>query len=269
MAPTQAHAQIECESTPEQFLSAEEGSFIRSCRAVARMFLFLFLTLAYAAWVVCLSLVGKADSRHVARLAQRWAARLIEGMGIRLEVEGVPPPDGALLVANHRSYIDIVAVLSQVPCTMLAKAEVGRWPFIGWAARLGNTVFVSRDDRTSRKLARASIAELMRQGLSTVVFPEGTTSAGPGCLPFRPGVFHLAAENGIPVVPVAIEYADPEDCWVGDDTFIRHFFDRFGRRSLSVRVGFGPVLRPSEATILKESAERWVAENLRKPTTTL
>src|SRR5262249_6439950 len=130
------------------------------------------------------------------------------------------------------------------------------------AARLCGTVFVERDDRGSRKRSLERLGALVDCGERIVVFPEGTTSTGPGCLPFRTGVFRLAVAKGIAVVPVAIAYRDARDAWVDDESFVGHFLERFGERRMRVVVAVGPPMFAADPISLKRAAERWIAERL-------
>ena len=192
----------------------------------------------------------------------RWARRMVNLLGVELEVHGSPPTGPVLLLANHRSYVDIAALLAQRPCAFLAKAEIAEWPLFGAAARETHTVFVRREDKASRRAARAGAMALLRQGVAFAAFPEGTTSRGPGALPFFPGLFELAAEHGISVVPVAIEYASRDDAWVGDDGFIPHFLGCFRKRRVQVALAFGPVLDHPDKEGLKREAEAWIRARL-------
>jgi 1-acyl-sn-glycerol-3-phosphate acyltransferase len=191
-------------------------------------------------------------------IGRRWARRSARLLGVRIDVRGTPPAGRVLLLANHRSYLDIVALLAQVPCAFLAKSEVGEWPLFGAAARHQGTVFVQRKDKASRRAARAGAAAVLTRGLPFAAFPEGTTFRGPGALPFFPGLFDVAAEQGVPVVPVAIEYGDPADAWVDDESFLGHFVSCFRKPSVRVHVHFGPALREDCPRTLHARAESWV-----------
>ena len=197
---------------------------------------------------------------EITRRAHRSAARVNRSVGLEVEVSGFVPPGVALLVANHRSYTDILALLACVECTFLAKVEMSRWPLFGALARRLQTVFVDRSCKESRRAARRRLAEFLERGRRVVVFPEGTTTRGPACLPFQPGMFYTAAECGVPIVPVALHYEHPEDAWVGDDPLLRHFFERFARRLMHLRVSFGPALWHPDAAALQCQAEAWIAE---------
>jgi 1-acyl-sn-glycerol-3-phosphate acyltransferase len=233
-----------------------------TARVVSRVFALAALT-AFTVLRLKIAATLRGSCPHVAtRHGHAWARRTLGLLGVSLEVHGSAPEGPVLLLANHRSYVDIAALLAQRPCAFLAKAEVSEWPLFGAAARETHTVFVKREDKASRRGARKGALALLQQGVAFAAFPEGTTSRGPGALPFFPGLFELAAEHGIPVVPVAIEYGDREDAWVGDDGFLPHFLDRFRRRRMEVALAFGPVLRLSDKEGLQKEAEAWIRSRL-------
>ena len=72
--------------------------------------------------------------------------------------------------------------------------------------------------------------ELVKTGYNVLIFPEGTSSKSPVLLEVRNATFEMAAAANVPIMPVAIEYANENDAWVGTDTFVRHFFECFGKR---------------------------------------
>ncbi|MEH0020605.1 MAG: lysophospholipid acyltransferase family protein [Desulfobacter sp.] len=204
----------------------------------------LFFTVSARGWS------GKLVASH----ARQWASTLVRGLDIRISLEGRIPGHGALVVSNHRSYLDIVVILSHMDAAFLAKAELRSWPVFGYAAQKGNTVFVDRSDAQSRSKARQDLADRICQDISVVVFPEGTTFKGPGLLPFKNGIFHMAAERDIPVVPVSITYGNPDAAWVGDDFFVPHFLRIFKTSPLNATLTFGPVLRDRDGNALKQKA---------------
>jgi 1-acyl-sn-glycerol-3-phosphate acyltransferase len=202
-----------------------------------------------------------------ARVTQEWGRSLCELVAIRVERVGPAPPAGSLIVANHRSYADVPAIASCGPVTFLAKSEVATWPVLGPAATRGGTVYVHRDDAQSGAVALRKLRELARDGVTSVVFPEGTTRAAPGIGAFQAGAFRLAASAGLPVVPVAVEYARVEDAWIepGDASFVPHFLRCFARQEVPVRLVFGPPLVGRDANALRAEAERWIETHLSAP----
>ncbi|MBM4353343.1 MAG: 1-acyl-sn-glycerol-3-phosphate acyltransferase [Deltaproteobacteria bacterium] len=226
---------------------------------LAGLFSDTFLAMA---GLMCRTLVSGRDEERTAAAAQAWARRTVARCGVHVSVRGRPPTRPCVLVANHRSYLDIAVLLSQVPCLFLAKRELASWPILGPAARCANTLFVDRGDEESRRSARDSLGEAVSRGRTVAVFPEGTTSAGPDLLPFRPGVFAMAAGQGVPVVPVAITYDRPEIAWIGDDEFVPHFLSVFSRARTVARLAFGPELDDEDPLALRQRAWCWIERRL-------
>ena len=138
--------------------------------------------------------------------AQRWARRMARALGARLCVEGVAPAPGALLVANHVSWLDILAIASCAPAIFVAKSEVRDWPAIGWLASRAQALFLKRSSGRSLLRVKNRIAALLLGRGTVAIFPEGTTSDGSLVLPFRSGLLQAAVDSARPVQPVAIAY---------------------------------------------------------------
>ncbi|PZF92562.1 lysophospholipid acyltransferase family protein [Micromonospora deserti] len=140
-----------------------------------------------------------------------WARGTARAFGVRLVVRGRLPRRRALLVANHVSWLDVLAVLAVAPARMLAKSEVRGWPLIGQLAAAAGAVFVDRSRPRDLPRTVARVAGALRAGHPVAVFPEGTTWCGDAadCRPgggFRPAMFQAAVDAGAPVVPLRIRY---------------------------------------------------------------
>jgi 1-acyl-sn-glycerol-3-phosphate acyltransferase len=172
-------------------------------------------------------------------------------------------PDAAgIIMANHRSYVDILLFPSRVPIVFVAKAEVRRWPVIGWGGNAMNTVWVARNSKESRRTTRMQLQERLKTGESVVVFPEGTTHRGPEILELRPGMFHAVAQGGFPIIAVAIEYKDPTIAFIDDDLFVWHFFKNFAKPRIEVLVKFSDPIRGSDGELLKGQVTEWLTEQV-------
>ncbi|MGY2129626.1 lysophospholipid acyltransferase family protein [Blastococcus sp. SYSU DS0617] len=144
-------------------------------------------------------------------------ARTLAALGVELRVlpPAVPwraPGEGPapLVVANHVSWLDDVALLAAFPALRpVAKAEVGGWPLIGPAARRSGAVFLDRGNLRRLPGTVAEVAALLRSGIPVLVHPEGTTSCGTAPRRFRPALFQAAIDAGAPVCPVALRYRTP------------------------------------------------------------
>ncbi len=177
-----------------------------------------------------------------------WAGRLIGGLGVDVTYRGSPPSTPVLFAGNHRSYLDILVLAARLPVAFMAKAEIKSWPILGPSAGDLGAIYVKREESSSRHDARDALRQRLEAGVSVVIFPEGTTSRGPGTLPFRHGAFGIAIDNGVPVVPVSIHYEDPALAWIGDDSFLPHFLRVMGRRRHRICVHIGEPLHPQPGT---------------------
>jgi 1-acyl-sn-glycerol-3-phosphate acyltransferase len=176
-------------------------------------------------------------------------------LGIISNVTGTPFNMPCLYVANHISYIDPVIILSYINAFVVAKAEVLRWPLVGLASKIVGTIFVNRQHKSSRLKTALTIREALERGNSILVFPEGTTTKGNATLAFRPRSFESAWLASVPVQPIAIQYAQDEAAFVGDDSFIPHFFRLFRAKEIPVKITFGPVINSSTAS---QDSKEWI-----------
>ncbi len=183
-------------------------------------------------------------------------------LGIGLRVTGTPPKSG-LLVANHLSYLDIMIFGTALPCYLVSKIEIGRWPFFGTLARLGGTIFVDRSSRASAESVTEVIAERLKGTVPVLFFPEGTSTDGTELLRFHSRFFTPAVDAGVPVVAAALRYVpadgspERELCWYGDDEFLPHIWKVLGGPDFSAEVHFG---EPRIYTSRRTAADATYAE---------
>lgn len=108
-------------------------------------------------------------------------------------------------VVNHTSNLDPPVLFMVLPrVVFMLKQELGRIPLLGHVMRLGGFIYIDRRDRNSRQVARAEAVAKLRQGISLIIFPEGTRSSDGQLLPFHPGPFTIAIEAQAPIVPVTV-----------------------------------------------------------------
>jgi 1-acyl-sn-glycerol-3-phosphate acyltransferase len=144
------------------------------------------------------------------RLVVCAAARVLTAAGVRVEVHASPVAwprtgpghaPGPLVVSNHVSWIDALALLTVVPGVPAADRQIGRW----WARRAGAVLHDPARPRTLPGTV-AQVAGLLRAGTPVTVHPEGTTSCGVELGRFRPAFFQAAVEAAAPICPVAVRY---------------------------------------------------------------
>jgi len=204
-------------------------------RACVRVVLLVAVTSAvFVVWTLgrpLASVSGRSlDWRHLAY--RTWSRACCRCLGVRALVRGSPPPAPCILVCNHLSYVDIVLLASHVDCIFVSKAEIARWPAMGFVAGCAGTIFVDR--ATKRRLPEVNrrIEAALERGERVAIFPEGTSSEGETVLPFKPSLLEPAAVSRYPVYCAALSYrtapgyppASEAVCWWGDMTFGDHVF---------------------------------------------
>jgi lyso-ornithine lipid O-acyltransferase len=141
------------------------------------------------------------------------------------------------VVANHSSWMDIFALNARKRVYFVSKAEVARWPGIGWLARATGTVFINRDPKEAR--AQQTVFEArLKAGHKLLFFPEGTSTDGQRILPFKSTLFGAFFAPDLRdilwVQPVTVIYTAPpgEDprfyAWWGDMSFGGHLLKDAG-----------------------------------------
>ncbi len=194
-------------------------------------------------------------------IRRAWIRFVSPFMGIRIEKRGAVPEGACLIIGNHRSFLDPMVALYYVCAWPLAKAEVSNYPLIGFGTRITGILFVQREDSNSRKGARLEIAQIFKRNESVLVYPEGTTNTGPTSMPFRLGSFQVASQYEVPVVPVAIEYADPRDHW-GGTSLLKHYIRQVGRLRTRCTISFGPPIHSFDHLEVAEQAQQWIDDQL-------
>jgi 1-acyl-sn-glycerol-3-phosphate acyltransferase len=157
-------------------------------------------------WLAIACVPSLALRRALLQCTVRLWLRLV---GIRVTASGLSniPTDGAsLLIPNHSSYLDSFVLAAVLPprFVFLAKKELDRNSFISIFLRRLGTLFAERDDVQQGIQDTAAAIEAVRAGQGLVVYPEGTFRRAPGLRPFKIGAFLVAAQAGVPLLPVAI-----------------------------------------------------------------
>ena len=140
--------------------------------------------------------------------ARTWSRLILWTTGVRVDVAGLArlvPGRTYLFVVNHQSIYDIPILFWSIPYQLriIAKASLGRFPFLGWHLRRTGHMLVDRR-RPDRAAIFAWASRLTSKGLSLIVFPEGTRSRAGRVGRFKRGSFYLALEAGMPVVPLSV-----------------------------------------------------------------
>lgn len=208
-------------------------------------------------------------ARQVPKLRAWWLRRGAGIVDLRVLTRGCPAEGPALLLANHISWLDILALATWCEAGFVAKGEVGDWPLLGWMFRAGGTEFVQRGSHAGFQQLLANLTRRLRAGETLMLFPEGTSRASVTPGRFRPRLLQAAAEAGVPVQPVAIYYgAAPEEltrvAFVGEETFLHHLWLLLGSGPVVAEVSFLPCLSSvtGDCRLLADEAWRAVTHSL-------
>lgn len=233
------------------------GSGFRAARRLAAI---LPLTIGFTFGLLFLKTIGSKNSGAFRLWYYRTICRVA---GLTIRCQGQPARVGPrLLVANHASYLDVALLGSILDANFVSRADVARWPFIGWSARIQGTLFIERVARNARQ-HRDGIAARLSKGESLVLFPEGTSSDGQRVLPFKSTLFSAAEltvdKQPVQVQPVSIAYTKldgvpmgrylrPFFTWYGDMTFWRHLWQMLSLGSATVVIWFHEPVTLAEFT---------------------
>lgn len=173
-----------------------------------------FLIPAIALYTIVLGTLSIASSvferrgRFAHWCARTWSRLILGTTGVRVDVSGLEriDPNGTyVFVSNHQSIYDIPILFWTLPnqLRIIAKESLGNFPFLGWHLRRTGHMLVDRTHPDRAKIFGWA-SRLTANGLSLIVFPEGTRSRDGRVGRFKGGSFYLALESGLPVVPLSI-----------------------------------------------------------------
>ena len=200
-----------------------------------------------------------------------WSAGVLRAMGVGLHITGTARPGATLLLVNHVSWLDIAALHAAVPhARFVSKADVLRWPLLGWLIRGAGTLFIERERKRDALRVVHAMADALRAGQTVAVFPEGTTGEGAELLPFHANLLQAAIATATPIQPVVLRFADPTHrfspavAYVGDTTLLQSLWRVATARGLEVHV---TLLLPegsahADRRLLAESLRSLMAEHL-------
>lgn len=206
---------------------------------------------------------GRLDAGQRRAHVLWWSQRMLAVLDVRLIAEGSPRPGAKLFVANHISWLDIVAINAVAPARFVSKAEVRHWPLLRRLVDAADTLYIERERRRDALRVVHQVAEALQAGDTVAVFPEGTTGDGHALLPFHANILQAAIATETPVQPIALRYADtthavsPAVAYVGDTTLVQSLWWVACARGLTVRVS----MLPAEGT--RHLDRRALAERVR------
>ena len=212
------------------------------------------------------------------RAIRQWMSEACDIIGLKVDIEGiVPHQNGQLYIANHVSWLDIIAIASVTDCKFLSKATVRHWPVIGWFTASMGSLFIRRQSRRAFHKSLQRVKERLQSGESVCVFPEGTTSDGRHVLPFHSGLLQAAIDAEVAVQPMVLKYQTKDGVYeehapyYGRDVFLLHMFRLLGKRETRLNLSFLAAMpqqagadRQQLAQVLQQHFMREVASGFEK-----
>ncbi|CCE23891.1 lysophospholipid acyltransferase family protein [Methylotuvimicrobium alcaliphilum] len=208
---------------------------------------------------------------RINRIKQAWLKTFRRIVNLEVLIEGQAVDGPALVVSNHVSWLDIIALGQHLPGYFVAKNDILDWPVIGYLSKKAGTIFVRRGDKQAIHATTEQMSWLLIQNSKVFVFPEGTTSDGSTVLPFHPSLLQPALLTHTAIQPVALRYEGQAKSlapFIGDDDFIPHLFKMLKLGKIEVRIKILPVLEMADKSrsALSYEAHTGIIEALRAET---
>ncbi|MGE5952899.1 MAG: lysophospholipid acyltransferase family protein, partial [Qipengyuania vulgaris] len=180
-------------------------------------------------------------------------------------------------IANHISWLDILAMAGASGTAFVAKWELSQVPVIGWLCSLNRTVFVKREHRMGVAEQINALKEALQDNWSVTVFPEGTVTDGHSLLPFKSSMISVLEPPppGVMVQPVVLDYGENSEelAWVGEESGLHNAMRVMARRgTFRLTIAYLEPFSPEEhrgrkaiAAKAREEIEEQLVANLGKP----
>ena len=234
---------------------------MKTFRASLRLLGFILTLIWHATPLWIRAALGPINWDHHQAVRQKFAKNAMKVLGIKLSVEGQTYKDGpAIYASNHRSWLDPFVDLSVVWAFPVAKAEVGKLPFVAQGAKATGILFVDRGSRSSRQAIIDEMKQALSTGFSILIYPEGTTSTEVATRAFKRGAWAVAKDAKVPIVPMAIVYPNPSYHWGDGESLWKNFVQVAGEKQTKVRLFFGDPLFVDEADIAMEQTKKIIDE---------
>lgn len=194
----------------------------------------------------CRPVVARDKINRIKLQWLKWFGRILN---LQINIDGQVTEESALIISNHISWLDIVAIGQHLPGYFVAKNDILRWPVIGYLSRQAGTVFIRRGDKQAIHETTERMSWLLKQNSKVFAFPEGTTSQGKDVLPFHSSLLQPALLTRAAIQPLALQYEGEAKTFapfVGDDAFIPHLFKLLALRKIEISMTILPVLEAAD-----------------------
>ena len=177
---------------------------------------------------------------------------IINIIGVKVNVLGLPEKKNTLFVSNHISYLDIIVYGSLINTVFVAKSEIKKWPMINKLCNIAKTIFIERNNIRSLRNQISLIEKSLQKGSNVLFFPEGTSSDGSNVLRFKSSLFSIIETKKLGdfyIQPVSLSYNKldglpvnksyrPFLAWFGGMDLFSHLWKFLGLGTSEVKVSF-------------------------------
>ena len=219
-------------------------------RKIWRLIVFGIWMWPFAFYSLFRGMGGRPGIKRVAYCTRAWGKCLVRIFGVQVEfISDHPVEEGMLIVSNHQSYLDVLLHASLFPIRFTPKAEIKHWPVLGFYLGISRPVWIDRKNRQKSSETLAEFHRTLEDGVSLLVYPEGTTTDGEhGLLPFKATAFATVIDTQFKIQPIITRYIREEDnwnpAWYGDQTLLPHVWKFIGRKRTRVVVTALPTVTP-------------------------
>lgn len=222
-------------------------------RGIYRFILFIIVITGFLTWSFLTHFFVRDPDKRLLRFSKNvhfFSSVMLKGLNLKLEVVNKPSDDQKfLLISNHMGFVDIMALATCLPMLFVTSTEMRDTPFLGLLTDLGGCIYVERRSRTKILDELKSIVQPLQKGFRVVLYPEATSTNGEQVLPFKKTLMMAAAQAGVPIQPVVINFPEINGeafslknrdhvCWYGDITFIQSMWKTLTIKSVTAHVEF-------------------------------
>lgn len=204
---------------------------------------FCLFIITVVTFILCLSLYYILSYKKWAKIIHSWSFIVQKASGVKLIVHGKQDSNyllkNHLILANHISWLDIVALYSIYSIQFVAKVEIKHWPFLGVLAKASGCIFINRNKRRDILIANQLISHELQKERCVGFFPEGGVNNGRELLPFKSPLLEAAIHSKSTIVPIILMYYR-KDGSVAEETFyhgrnlLQAIFNTLGGRGIRV-----------------------------------
>ncbi|MGW6936170.1 lysophospholipid acyltransferase family protein [Lentzea sp. NPDC054927] len=233
------------------------SAFRQTWRAVTAL-----TALLCGVWIAVALLLPARQRESAIRL---WFHAVLRAFGVRLRVHGARrfqeiPKRGVLVVSNHVSWLDELAIDSVQPIRLVAKKDIKSWPVLGRIITAAGTVYLDREKLRELPQAVNELATSLRNGSAVGIHAEGTTWCGLASGHYKPALFQAALDAGVPVRPIVLRYRigdhlTTQPAFIGSDTLVDSIRRVLKTKDLVVEVHVLDEIAPGRASTRRELAK--------------